>query len=134
MNESSLAHSGVRHGSPRARLGIATSFLLGATALVGASNAQDAVRLTNTATSPGYVRIADTPVLKPQVFTIEAWFTPLGMGHGSVFSNFGATIIDKPLEGGIGPNLGSWAIRWSPVTKLMNVRVTSELRTTTAAT
>ena len=80
-----------------------------------ASAAEDtALRLANvSASNTGYVRVANSAAFSLQQFTIEAWVQRVGTGYGSTTDALGAGIVDKPVEGLTGANLGSWHLNWT---------------------
>lgn len=75
-----------------------------------------ALGLSNTGIDEtGYVRVPDDPALEPTQFTLEAWVTPQGNGYGRTGDVGGAVILAKPIEGGLGSAIFSWALSWAPV-------------------
>ncbi len=83
---------------------------------------QQAVSLSNS-----YLRIADSPTLEPQHFTIEFRFTPRGNGFGNTNQGPGAAVIMKSREGAAGNYLSSWAFQWSPVDNRINFAVAHQI-------
>ncbi|MEM1447538.1 MAG: LamG domain-containing protein [Planctomycetota bacterium] len=91
-------------------IGAGLALALTATAL-GQDNA---VELRNATGSSGYLRIADDASLEPQTFTLEAWVRPGGAGVGNTLDQGGATVLAKPIEGGAGSFIASYALQWRP--------------------
>ena len=94
--------------------GILTLLIAGTGAGVGRAADDTALRLTNvSAANTGYVRVANSAAFSLQEFTLEAWVQRVGAGYGNTTDAFGAGIIDKPVEGLTGSNLGSWHLNWT---------------------
>jgi hypothetical protein len=74
-----------------------------------------AARIQNTTAIGNYVRVNDSPSLRPQTFTIDCSFRPLGQGVGGGDGS-GTTLIAKPLQGSGGTYIHSWSLAWSPTT------------------
>jgi hypothetical protein len=69
------------------------------------------VELTNAdAGTIGWVRVADHDGLEPQVFTIEAWVTPLGIAYSGTGDPVGPRIVIKPMESQVGNYLASYSL------------------------
>jgi hypothetical protein len=94
----------------------------------GPPRSQDqSTQLSNTSAQDfGYIRIPDSPKLRPQRFTIETWIKPLGPGFGRTSDQYGATIITKIREGVGGTYLMSWLIGWSPNTQKIYLFLTHQ--------
>lgn len=74
------------------------------------------VALENGTGETGYVRVARSPSLEPQQFTIDVTFRPDGPGLGLTQNTGGAVIVAKPREGIGGNFIYSWSLSWSPTT------------------
>lgn len=98
------------------------AFVLILTIAVPVIGQQQAVSLSNS-----YLRVADSPTLEPQQFTIEFRFTPRGNGFGNTNQGPGAAVIMKSREGAGGNYLSSWAFQWSPVDNRINFAVAHQI-------
>jgi hypothetical protein len=72
--------------------------------------------LKNGSGETGYVRVARSPSLEAQQFTIDVTFRPDGPGLGLTQNTGGAVIVAKPREGITGNFIYSWSLSWSPTT------------------
>lgn len=89
------------------------------------------VELTNTGSGTrGWVRIADDDGLEPQVFTIEAWVTPVGNGFGGTGDIWGAVIVNKGGEGQYGTWAQSFYLAWTPSNNTICASVTHQWNST----
>jgi hypothetical protein len=83
------------------------------------------VALENGSGETGYVRVARSPSLEPQQFTIDVTFRPDGPGLGNTQNTGGASVVAKPKEGIGGNFIYSWYLNWSPTTNKVLVSVSN---------
>jgi hypothetical protein len=105
-------------------------FAASALALAGfatLATAQRALQLVNSSAASGYVRIPDSPALRPQQFTIELFVKTIGIGYGFTNDAVGAALIAKPVEGAVGSHLSSWLITWVPSTGKIGVLMAHQI-------
>lgn len=86
---------------------------------------EKSIALENGSGETGYVRVARSPSLEPQQFTIDVTFRPDGPGLGNVQNVGGATIVAKPREGISGNFIFSWYLNWSPMTNKVSASVSN---------
>lgn len=81
------------------------------------------ISLQNTSqTTYGAVRVADSPLLEPQQFTVDVRIRPDGPGfQGS--DSFGCHLVTKFVEGAGEIFASAYAIRWSPTTGRVNLAI-----------
>lgn len=84
----------------------------------GASDAT-ALRLQNTPSATGYVRVPNHVDFSMKSFTLEAWVQRMGVGNGFTTDPTGSGIVSKPHEGVCGSNIASWHMDYSNTGQIM---------------
>lgn len=98
------------------RLSFIVGLAFGAPALGSDSTA---LRVANTASATGYVRIPHHAEFVMQTFTLEAWVQRVGTGFGQTTDPTGSGIVSKPREGACGSNIASWHMDYSNTGQVM---------------
>lgn len=103
----------------------AASVLVGCGAGLASAGDSKSLALENGSGDTGYVRVARSPSLEPQQFTIDVTFRPDGPGLGLTQNTGGATVIARTREGIGGIYIYSWYLNWSPTTNRVAVSVSN---------